>query len=192
MTLDRVMIQVAHVRISQQFGEAVTQLLKDQGNLSLQGARLRTGIDHNTLSRMKQGEVPRVDKVLDFARGFGLDVNEWLELAGYEPVEETNVERMAERVVEHARGDTALRGYLYQSLHTLGLALGQVQSELGQEPIESGAMILDAGLYRLSQRTGEFIARSGAIPRDKLTPEQARKELVDLEEQLREQGLLKD
>lgn len=62
----------------------------------------------------------------------------------------------------------------------------------GYEPVESGAQILDAGLYRLSQRVGEVIPWEGETPRDRLTPEQARAELADIEEELRERGMLKD
>lgn len=32
------------------------------------------------------GIIPSLDTVERFARGFGLDVNEWRELAGYEPI----------------------------------------------------------------------------------------------------------
>lgn len=62
----------------------------------------------------------------------------------------------------------------------------------GYEPVESGAQILDAGLYRLSQRVGEVIPWEGETPRERLTPEQARAELADIEEELRERGMLKD
>ena len=62
----------------------------------------------------------------------------------------------------------------------------------GYEPVESGAQLLDAGLYRLSQRVGEVIPWEGETPRERLTPEQARAELADIEEELRERGMLKD
>lgn len=57
---------------------------------------------------------------------------------------------------------------------------------------QSGALILDAGLYRLSQRVGEVVPRSGGTPREQLTPDQARAELADVEAELRERGRLRD
>jgi hypothetical protein len=73
-------------RVNEAFRDAVLRVFEQHGRPSLQSARIRTGIDHDTLSRMKKGDVPRIDKVIDFARGFRLNVNEWLELAGYPPV----------------------------------------------------------------------------------------------------------
>jgi transcriptional regulator with XRE-family HTH domain len=87
-------------RINEGFGEAVRCVLAERG-LSLRQARNRTGVDVDTLSRMRQNEVPRLDKVEAFARAFHLDVNEWRQLAGYQPVED---ERPAlDRVRETAR-----------------------------------------------------------------------------------------
>ncbi|MBM3456915.1 MAG: helix-turn-helix domain-containing protein [Armatimonadetes bacterium] len=66
------------------FGDAVVSLMASVGGgLSLRQAEIRTGVDINTLSRMRSGIVPRVDKVEAFARGFGANVNDWRELAGY-------------------------------------------------------------------------------------------------------------
>jgi hypothetical protein len=77
--------------INQAAGEAVDRVIREHG-LSLRQARIRTGIDIDTLGRMRSGEVVRMDKVVAFARGFRLPVNEWLELYGYEPVEDTAAE----------------------------------------------------------------------------------------------------
>lgn len=68
------------------FGAKVTQIVDEHG-LSLQGTSFRTGIDRYTIGQMKKGYVPRMERVLDFARGFGLNENEWLGFAGYEPIE---------------------------------------------------------------------------------------------------------
>lgn len=73
-------------RVNPAFGDAVRRLLESHG-LSLRAARIRTGIDHVTLSDMAAGYVPRVEQVEKLARGFGLDVNQWRELAGYPRVE---------------------------------------------------------------------------------------------------------
>ena len=142
MALHGVMTLTA-LRVDPQFGEMVRRVFDAHGKLSLEQARLKTKVDHQTLNRMKKGEVPRVDKVEAFAMGFKLDVNEWRQLAGYDPV-------------------------------------------------ESGTQILDAGLYRLSQRVGELIPWQGETPREKLTPDQARQALAEVEEDLREQGKLTD
>jgi hypothetical protein len=40
-----------------------------------------------TMQSMAQGLIPRLEKVEQFARAFGLDVNEWRVLAGYPAVE---------------------------------------------------------------------------------------------------------
>lgn len=82
MSLDGLMTVVT-VAINEAFGSRVRAVL-DERALSLRQGRIRTGIDIETLSRMRQGEVPRLDKVEAFARGFGLDINEWRVLAGYE------------------------------------------------------------------------------------------------------------
>ena len=73
-------------RRSEKFGEAVSRLLDERG-LSLRAQRLWTGIDHDTAALMRQGVVPRMDKVIQFAQGLGLEINEWLVLAGYDPLE---------------------------------------------------------------------------------------------------------
>src|SRR5437867_2465635 len=73
-------------RRSERFGEAVCRVLDERG-LSLRAQRTLTGIDYDTAARMRQGVVPRMDKVIQFARAFGRSVNEWLTLAGYDPIE---------------------------------------------------------------------------------------------------------
>lgn len=67
------------------FGDAVKAVLEAHG-LSLRSQRIRTGIDHMTMKDMADGLRPRLEKVEQFARAFGLDVNEWRRIAGYEPI----------------------------------------------------------------------------------------------------------
>ena len=88
------------IRIDPAFGEAVTRVLAAHG-VSLRGQRLRTGIDHMTMKDMKAGVIPRLEKVEAFARGFGLEVNEWRVRAGYEPVADGRpaLERIREDVL---------------------------------------------------------------------------------------------
>jgi hypothetical protein len=103
--------------INEAFGAAVRHELDSRG-LSLRQARIRTGVDIETTSRMRQGEVPRMDKVIAFARGFHLDVNDWLRLAGYEPIEPD--------------APTAVRALLELTYEPEGEA--QVKSALGYVP----------------------------------------------------------
>jgi len=82
MALDDLMLELME-RTREAFGRAICDLLDGRG-LSLRQARTRTGVDIDTLSRMRAGEVVRMDKIIQFARGFGLNPSDWLELAGYE------------------------------------------------------------------------------------------------------------
>jgi transcriptional regulator with XRE-family HTH domain len=86
-------------RINPEFGEWVTRLFQEHG-LSLRAARIRTGIDHVTLSDMAAGYVPRLEQVERLADGFGLDVNEVRERAGYPPVR-TSAEPTYEHLLNH-------------------------------------------------------------------------------------------
>lgn len=81
MALDDLML--AYMGVKPQFRDLV---LATMGALSLRQGYIRTGIDTDTLSRMKQGDVPRLDKLIAFARGFELDVNQVFEAAGEEPI----------------------------------------------------------------------------------------------------------
>jgi hypothetical protein len=74
-------------RINDEWRAAVRRVL-DEHKLSLRGAMLRTGIDHVTIGKMATGYVPRSETVMRFAQGFGLNIREWLLLAGYEPIED--------------------------------------------------------------------------------------------------------
>lgn len=72
-------------RISETFGERVRQVFEER-NWSLRAGTIATGIDYNTLNNMKSGIVPIRDKVIRFAEGIRGDINEWLEVAGYETI----------------------------------------------------------------------------------------------------------
>lgn len=64
---------------------------------------------------------------------------------------------------------------------------------VGAAPAEaSGVEILDAGMYQLSQRVGRLLPYNGHINRETLTPAEARRQLADIEAELREEGLLTD
>lgn len=76
-------------RINPEFGEWVQALFRKHG-LSLRAARIRTGIDHVTLSDMAAGYVPRLEQIERLAAGFGLDANEVRERAGYPRISESD------------------------------------------------------------------------------------------------------
>src|SRR5687767_9083194 len=71
---------------NERLAEWVVAVLAKHGGLSLRQARIRTGIDIDTLSRMKQGDRVRMDKIILFAQGFREEVNEGLQRAGYDPI----------------------------------------------------------------------------------------------------------
>jgi hypothetical protein len=73
------------MEVREEFGAAVKRVLAEH-NQSFRGQRTRTGLAHVTVMNMAQGIVPEMQTVVKFAAGFGLDVNEWLALAGYEPI----------------------------------------------------------------------------------------------------------
>lgn len=69
-----------------EFGTAVRQEL-DQRGLSLRSQRRYTGINHMSMHEWVSGFPPaHIDQILVFCRAFGLPANEWLELAGFEPI----------------------------------------------------------------------------------------------------------
>ena len=108
MALDHLtMLAIVMLSLNQAFGEWVCQTMDNwRGQkLSLRQARMRTGIDTDTLGRMRQGDVPKIDKVIAYARGFEEDVNAALRLAGYDPVE-PSPDDAAEALLEAAdRGE---------------------------------------------------------------------------------------
>lgn len=69
----------------QSFAEAVQRVLEEHG-LTLRSQRQRTGLAHSTILTWLQGVRPRMEAVIQFAEAFNLDKNEWLALAGYEPI----------------------------------------------------------------------------------------------------------
>lgn len=71
--------------IKPEFGAAVRAALEER-KLSRRGQRALTSLDHVTVGTMAQGIVPTMETVVRFAQGLGLDVNQWLTLAGYEPM----------------------------------------------------------------------------------------------------------
>ncbi|MDO8732117.1 MAG: hypothetical protein Q7L55_06040, partial [Actinomycetota bacterium] len=81
-------------------GSAVRLVLEKHG-LGYRAQERRTRLDHVTVSRMASGYVPSMPTVIQFAQGFGLDVNEWLELAGYPRIEPSLTDSVR-TVVTHA------------------------------------------------------------------------------------------
>lgn len=67
-------------------GKRVTELLERRG-LTLRAADRKTGVNYGTISNMSIGHRPEMESVVRFAKALGENVNEWLELYGYPPVE---------------------------------------------------------------------------------------------------------
>lgn len=129
-------------RRSERFGAAVCHVLDERG-LSVHTQRARTGIDHDTVARMRNGIVPRMDKVIQFARAFGRSVNEWLELAGYDPIEpEWDPDRALMVGIRRIQEDT---GADFQ--------ISAEELQLKQASPEEVAAILAAIRRRVEQRT---------------------------------------
>jgi hypothetical protein len=111
MSLDDLMTVCLMPGVNEAFKRAVCGELDSRG-LSLRQARIRTGIDIDTIGRMRQGDVPRMDKIVAFARGFGLPVNDWLELAGYERIEDPRETEGAAPSLRHQTPEEYLDGGL--------------------------------------------------------------------------------
>lgn len=69
---------------------AVAALLKERG-LSLRQAGQLAGLGHVTISNLRRGVTPGVETILKFARGLGVEPNEWLRLAGYAELDADSV-----------------------------------------------------------------------------------------------------
>jgi hypothetical protein len=74
-------------RISEDFGRAVQRELDDKG-WSHQRACVATSIPSATIGRMALGIVPGEDHIIRWAKGLRQPINQWLILAGYEPIPE--------------------------------------------------------------------------------------------------------
>lgn len=76
-------------RVNKAFGDLVRAKLAER-KLTLRGARNLTEVDYGTIWDITKNDyVPVYGKVVQLARRFGEDPNEWLKVAGYEPVEPT-------------------------------------------------------------------------------------------------------
>lgn len=62
---------------------AAAQAVLAERGLTLRAAGELTGLNHVTVRNLRLGVAQRPDTILKFARGLGLDPNEWLELAGH-------------------------------------------------------------------------------------------------------------
>lgn len=84
--------------------EAVKQL-RDETGLTWAQMGVRAGLDGSTIWKIADTGRGSMDTVARLARKFGRDVNEWLELAGYDPVE-PSPDDAAEALLEAAdRGE---------------------------------------------------------------------------------------
>ncbi|HEU4752223.1 MAG TPA: hypothetical protein VFU47_03870 [Armatimonadota bacterium] len=67
------------------FGRWVLDVMQAH-RVTYRSQRIRTGVPHSTVVNWVQGVPPRMEAVIQFARAFGEDVNQALQLAGYEPI----------------------------------------------------------------------------------------------------------
>lgn len=77
-------------RVNTRLAEATRRVLDEHG-LTDRGQRARTGLAHVTVGNMLKGYDVQMDTLVNFARGFGLDINDWLELGGYEPIQPADI-----------------------------------------------------------------------------------------------------
>lgn len=68
--------------------------------LTQRGVDRKTGVNYNTISNMEIGKIPEMESVVRWAKGLGLNVNHWLELAGYPPIEETDPRRALNQFIK--------------------------------------------------------------------------------------------
>jgi hypothetical protein len=122
-------------RQSEEFGKRVRDVLEAHGNMSNRGADRKTGVNYATISNMAVGQIPEMESVVRFARGFDLDVNEWLQLAGYEPIHNTShrlldavkeLERELGRPVYFAGSDLLALRERHEELHSYVAALREI------------------------------------------------------------------
>lgn len=145
------------------FAAAVKRVIKEHG-ATYRSQRARTRVPHSTIVGWMQGIPPSMGGVIAFARGFGLDVNEWLELAGYERLEEA----------------TSAAHHLGENRETYLMR----PAEEGEE--ESGRRILLEGIRSLNEELGRPLAISlDESTLADLTPDKARATLAFWQEQAR-------
>lgn len=172
-TFRAVILLVDHLameRVSKQFGDAVSRVLLER-KASLRGQRRLTGIDHATMSDMKAGVIPRMDKVIDFARGLGLDVNEWLALANYEPIWDADREfnEQLREIIEEFGGevlleadDLQLRGKTPEQVRAMANAVKERNRALGRGKSAEPAPRIGSGGIGPGGRGGSLLLAARA------------------------------
>lgn len=73
--------------IQEQFHKAVLEAFERHGFQSYRHAELLTGVNYSTIYAMaSRKRVPTRGQVIEWAEGLKEPINEWLELAGYDPI----------------------------------------------------------------------------------------------------------
>lgn len=138
---------------------------------------------------MAAGRIPAMESVVKFAQGFGLDVNEWLELTGYPRVEPTP-KREPEGGTYRA-GDFTPSPADLRRARQLGLDVASLRAHPDSEPAPPAARPspdarLGAGILALAQR---YDVPNLALRRfsglGDLTHEKVDRILAELEEDLK-------
>lgn len=140
-----------------EFGRRVEEVLKEHG-LSQRAQKTRTGIDHGIVGEWIDGWTPgHMDNIVKWVEGFGLDLNEWLVLAGFPPLPKSGVQVLMEGLLRLQHDYPTIRVPLPhftgppESLtvsHALDL-LRQTEEKVLNE-LRSGQAELESG----QQRTG--------------------------------------
>jgi hypothetical protein len=139
---------------------ALLEQLLEEHNETARGTSLASGLDHGAVGRFLRGEVrPHRDTCIVLAEHFGLNPNELLEAAGYEPLTifdlsladpsefPPEVKQVALALGQIA--DPTLRRDVCSAIHTLALAIleedntmndGTATPEAGQKVHSSGSL----------------------------------------------------
>jgi hypothetical protein len=73
--------------IREQFHKAALEAYKEHGFKSYRHAEQQTGVNYSTIYMIvSRGRIPTRGQVIEWAEGLNESVNEWLVLAGYEPI----------------------------------------------------------------------------------------------------------
>lgn len=113
---------------SEELTKRITKLLKDR-NESLREAALESGLDHQALRRFMAGQRPNMIACILLADHFGINPNEFLQLAGWPAlkvfdIQVASAENLPPEAVEVAKdiariSDPGMRKQITEAIRTL-------------------------------------------------------------------------
>lgn len=128
-------------------------MLEEHGGMSYRAADTKTGVSYGTISNMAAGRVPEMENIVKFAVGFGQDVNEWLRLAGYDPMPDPTPEQAAGVLL-----DAAATNELTYGGELVGLEIRLADGRLTPEVLELAKRALRPILAEAMERQGRKIS----------------------------------